>query len=306
MKTVYRLLACLFFFVSANSLLAQNLEQRVTECEKQINILKNKPGIPGPKGDKGDPGPRGLQGERGPQGLSGSSGSSVDLKCLNILSDFIKVNYLGKDYVQMGRNAEGRGFVATFNDNRKKNSWLGSNLEGTGGGVFLFDGSEKRIAYLGASVTGVGVLEINGQTKDFAEPFEIVEREGVVPGTVMTMKADGAGTQPAKEAYDRKVVGVVSEAGGLSPGMVLGSRADGSNDLPVAIAGQVYVRVNLEGGDIAVGDLLVSSGKPGVAMKASDPMKAFGATVGKALAPFTEKDLKENGEGLLLMLVLNH
>ena len=158
---------------------------------------------------------------------------------------------------------------------------------------------------MAASTIGDGRLEINGQVKDLAESFEIIDREGVIPGTIMSMKEDGEGTQPAKESYDRKVVGVISAAGGLSPGMILGSRADGSNDLPIAVAGQVYVRVNLEGDAIAVGDMLVSSGTPGVAMKASDPMKAFGAVVGKALAPFSEKDLKENGEGLLLMLVMN-
>jgi hypothetical protein len=283
---------------------AQTFEKRLEECERQINILKNKPGIKGEKGDKGDTGPQGSKGERGPQGLSGST---IDLKCLDIYESQIEVNdYDGDTHVRMGRNKSGRGFISLYDDNTNNTAFLGGITEGKGGALILYNDSEAQIAYIGASTTGKGMLKINGEVKDLAESFEIAEREGVVPGTVMTMKADGAGTQPAKEAYDRKVVGVVSEAGGLSPGMVLGSRADGSNDLPVAIAGQVYVRVNLEGGDIAVGDLLVSSGKPGVAMKASDPMKAFGATVGKALAPFTEKDLKENGEGLLLMLVMNH
>jgi len=38
-------------------------------------------------------------------------------------------------------------------------------------------------------------------------------------------------------------------------------------------------------GAIEVGDLLTTSPTPGHAMKADDPMKAFGAVIGKALRP---------------------
>jgi hypothetical protein len=307
MKTVFSLLTCFFLLISVKSIYAQNIEVRVSEMERQLSALKNKIGtldLKGQKGEKGEQGPQGPRGEKGEQGPQGPAGEPRDLKCLEVLPNHLEIKSSGKTYAQLGRAEDGAGFLIVNNNDGLPVARLFSS---NGGGTLTLDNSSgKQISYLGTSKNGEGVLEINGRAKDLAEPFEIAEREGVVPGTVMTMKADGAGTQPAKEAYDRKVVGVVSEAGGLSPGMVLGSRADGSNDLPVAIAGQVYVRVNLKGGDIAVGDLLVSSGKPGVAMKASDPMKAFGATVGKALAPFTEKDLKENGEGLLLMLVMNH
>jgi hypothetical protein len=50
-------------------------------------------------------------------------------------------------------------------------------------------------------------------------------------------------------------------------------------------------------GSIDVGDLLTTSPNPGHAMKASDPLKAFGAVIGKALRPLNE------GQGLIPILI---
>jgi hypothetical protein len=81
--------------------------------------------------------------------------------------------------------------------------------------------------------------------------------------------------------------------------MVVGGGSDPKTP-PVAIAGQVYVRITTESGPIRVGDLLVSSSTPGVAMRAADPARASGATLGKALQSFSSP-----GEGSIRMLVLN-
>jgi hypothetical protein len=48
---------------------------------------------------------------------------------------------------------------------------------------------------------------------------------------------------------------------------------------------------------IEVGDLLTTSPTPGCAMKVIDPLKAFGAVIGKALRPL------ERGEGLIPILI---
>jgi hypothetical protein len=96
-------------------------------------------------------------------------------------------------------------------------------------------------------------------------------------------------------------VGVISGAGGLRSGAVVGGREDGSNDLPLAVSGQVYVRVCLEGGSIEPGDLLVASSAPGVSMRAADPDQAAGAVVGKALEAFGPGQGKE---GLVRMMVM--
>ena len=98
------------------------------------------------------------------------------------------------------------------------------------------------------------------------------------------------------------MVGVVSGAGVLQPGMRIGTREDGSNDLPIALIGQVYVRVSTENGPIQIGDLLVSSSRTGVAMRAADPSRAIGTVIGKALETY---DAPPEKEALVRMLVMN-
>ena len=48
---------------------------------------------------------------------------------------------------------------------------------------------------------------------------------------------------------------------------------------------------------IEEGDLLTTSPTPGYAMKALDPLKAFGTVIGKALRPL------EKGQGLIPILI---
>ena len=61
--------------------------------------------------------------------------------------------------------------------------------------------------------------------------------------------------------------------------------------------GKVFCKVDAQFGAIEVGDLLTTSPTPGHAMKTSDPFKAFGAVIGKALRPFTA------GRGLIPILI---
>ena len=149
---------------------------------------------------------------------------------------------------------------------------------------------------------GMGSISVNGMSvHDFAEVFELVSRQGVAPGTVMSVAGPGGRLGPSTWAYDPTVIGVVSGAGGLQPGLTIGSRADGSQDLPVAMSGQVYVRVNGAGGPIQVGDLLVASHVPGVAMRATDLSRTPGAVVGKAMESLSEFP---SGENLVRMFVM--
>ncbi|MGI9625487.1 MAG: hypothetical protein ACR2QM_01510 [Longimicrobiales bacterium] len=148
---------------------------------------------------------------------------------------------------------------------------------------------------------GLGAILVNGRTAhDLAEVFDLVGRADVTPGTVLSAANDRGELGLSRGAYDRRVVGVVSGAGGYVPGMILGSRDDGSTDLPVAINGQVFVRVSHAGGDIEPGDLLVASDMPGVAMRGSDEGRLTGAVIGKALEASREGD----EDGLVKMLVM--
>lgn len=211
-------------------------------------------------------------------------------------------NATGREAVHLGSNRDGSGSLNILSNNGRSVVTL------AGDGVARFLSRNGQIlAYLGAAMqqgNEVGVLRLNGRNiSDYAEIFEMASKEGVIPGTVMSMMEDGSGVAPSNTAYDTKAIGIICGAGGLSPAMQIGTRKDGSGDLPISLCGQVYVRVCLEGGSLKVGDLLVSSSKRGVAMRGSDNQKALGAVIGKALEPFDGKDNKE--EGLIRILVMS-
>ena len=131
-----------------------------------------------------------------------------------------------------------------------------------------------------------GNVQVNGDIflpgADCAEHFDIGAETPIDPGTVVVIHEDGALHQSV-DAYDRKVAGVISGAGAYRPGLILDSQAASQKRQPVALVGKVFCKVDAQYGPIALGDLLTSSPTPGHAMRASDPLKAFGAVLGKAL-----------------------
>jgi hypothetical protein len=117
---------------------------------------------------------------------------------------------------------------------------------------------------------------------DFAEDFAVEMGDAIDPGTVMVLDDKGA-LRPCETSYARKVVGVVSGAGEYKPGLILDRHSSCAGRLPIALVGKVYCRVDATFGGIEVGDLLTTSTNPGHAMRADDPIRAFGAVIGKAL-----------------------
>jgi hypothetical protein len=118
-----------------------------------------------------------------------------------------------------------------------------------------------------------------------AEDFESAEAEDVPPGSVMVLTDDGH-VRVSKEAYDKRVAGVLCGAPDSRPGLVLGRPADaGPRRLPIALIGTTLCRVDATTDPIKAGDLLTTSATDGHAMRASDATKALGATIGKALRP---------------------
>lgn len=89
----------------------------------------------------------------------------------------------------------------------------------------------------------------------------------------------------------------MSGAGGLRPGIVLGRQADARDRCPLALAGTVFCQADASNGPIGLGDLLTTSSTPGHAMRATDPVRAFGAVLGKALGEL------RTGRGLVPVLV---
>jgi hypothetical protein len=122
--------------------------------------------------------------------------------------------------------------------------------------------------------------------------------EDLTPGTVVVLDPEaGNGVMKSNHAYDTTVAGVVS----AQPGIILGK--GGASQEQIATTGRVRVRVDATAGAIRVGDLLVTSDKPGMAMK-SEPIDVNGAKihrpgtiVGKALQNLPA------GEGEILVLL---
>jgi len=151
-----------------------------------------------------------------------------------------------------------------------------------------------------ADVSVAGDIHVKGDIylpgADCAEKFDGASGESFEPGIVVVFNADGALSQ-STEAYDRKVAGVVSGAGAYRAGIILDSLGLSEDRVSVALVGKVYCRADAEESPIEVGDLLTTSSTPGHAMRASDPVRSFGAVLGKALRPL------RNGRGWIPILV---
>lgn len=132
---------------------------------------------------------------------------------------------------------------------------------------------------------------------DMVESFRSEEKPE--PGMVVSLDPGKEGKlRVAREAYDTRVAGIVSGAGGIKAGFRLRKRdthLDGDVDL--ALRGRVYCRADAAYGAIRPGDLMTTSDTPGHAMKAADYQRGRGAFVGKAMSSL------ENGKGLVLVLV---
>jgi hypothetical protein len=145
-----------------------------------------------------------------------------------------------------------------------------------------------------------GDIVTNGDIRltnvDCAEDFNVEDAQALEPGTVMVV-GDADRLHQSKVAYDTRVAGVLSGAGDYRPAIILGREQSQNNRLPLALTGKVFCKVDAQYSPIGVGDLLTTSPTVGHAMKADDPLKAFGAVIGKALRPLAE------GQGLIPILI---
>ncbi len=144
-------------------------------------------------------------------------------------------------------------------------------------------------------------LEITGGS-DLSEKFDILNGSGKqipAPGMIVSIDPDNSGSLMISDsAYDRRVAGIISGAGGVNTGMLMGQKetpADGG--YAVALSGRVYCWVDADKGAIRAGDLLTTSDRPGHAMRVDDYGRAQGAIIGKAMSSL------ESGTGLVLALV---
>jgi hypothetical protein len=148
------------------------------------------------------------------------------------------------------------------------------------------------------NVTGNAMISGNIAAKyqDVAEWVQA--RQPMAPGTVVSLDSTRSNAvTPSRRAYDSLIAGVVS----AQPGVILGE--GGGGKVMVATSGRVMVKVDASKYPIRIGDLLVASNRPGVAMR-SRPIRVGGklihrpgTIIGKAL------EALPNGAREILVLV---
>jgi hypothetical protein len=151
-------------------------------------------------------------------------------------------------------------------------------------------------AYFAGPVDMAGTLYVTGYATfagghgDLAENYRAEEVE---PGDVVVIGSDGKLVRCTKPS-DTAVAGIVS----TSPTMKLHGRLDdGEGVAPLALVGRVLCKVDASKAAIEPGDLLVSSGTPGHAMKCTSRRPAAGTVIGKAL------ERLDKGTGVIQVLV---
>lgn len=188
------------------------------------------------------------------------------------LTEIAALGHDGTDFVTTSRIRFGvDGTVGTNNVPTAIQFFTGANGAGnerlriaSNGNVGINEANptEKLVVNGNLAVTGsiTGATVIHAVYQDLAE--WVPATTPMEPGTVVVLnRTQRNEVMPSARPYDTAVAGVVS----AQPGLILGLPSD--TKAQVATTGRVKVRVDASMGAIAVGDLLVTSDKPGTAMK---------------------------------------
>ncbi len=199
-----------------------------------------------------------------------------------------------------GTNTSNLAYVRLATNETTPKDWRVGMTDGTGTFKIRDNAANAdRMTISGSSVTFNGNVTgttIQATYQDLAE--WVPAAETMPAGTVVVVAEDANNTVTAStHAYDTGVAGVVSP----NPGLLLGIASE--SKAKIATTGRVRVRVDATKSPIHKGDLLVTSDRPGMAMK-SEPLDFGGAKlhrpgtlIGKALEPLA------GGQGEILVLL---
>jgi hypothetical protein len=197
--------------------------------------------------------------------------------------------------------------VAVYASSTSSDALIVGANQGSGDLLKLFSGSGG--SNLRLRVTNAGEVYADGTFHpggaDFAEAFAVEgDARDYEPGDVLVIsERSDATVERCVEAASTRVAGVVA----TRPGVLMsprGTAEDMKDAVPLGVVGVIPTRVSAEGGAIHRGDLLVTSGTPGHAMKASPVLLGgvavypTGAVLGKALEEFAGP-----GTGVIKVLV---
>lgn len=173
------------------------------------------------------------------------------------------------------------------------------NHQGPSGNIATYQNNSANVARI--DKTGKGFF--NGGTQnsgaDLAEAFDVEgNTSDYEPGDILVISTDTDRTvEKSSKPYSTLVAGVYA----TKPGVLLTEENIDSEligKVPMGVVGVIPTKVCLEGGKIKRGDLLVTSSKSGVAMKANPKKVRIGQVIGKAL-----QDYDQNSIGKIKVLV---
>jgi hypothetical protein len=159
---------------------------------------------------------------------------------------------------------------------------------GSGASLTFQDGSVQTVAWNGTLSGGdyAESVDVTGDRKQY-EPGDVLVIDPVSPGKFLKCAT----------AYSTSVAGIYSTKPGIRGRRQKSDSSHMNEEVPLAMVGVVPTKVSAESGSIHPGDLIVTSSKPGYAMKGIDRTRITGAIVGKAMGNL------DSGTGVMEVLV---
>jgi hypothetical protein len=186
----------------------------------------------------------------------------------------------------------GIGTASPFNDyaldvEATSHPSINGGVVANAGGGNIYLGMTEGVHKFRVDTNGV-VYGSSFQTSgaDFAESVAVSGSTSLYEAGDLLVIERGAQRRltQSRTPYSTLVAGIYSTRPGvLASPHSIDDKLEG--EVPLAVVGIVPCKVTSENGAIHAGDLLVTSSRPGYAMKGTDRKRMLGAVVGKALEP---------------------